>query len=130
MANNPATKGIYYAEVNPPSDVNAALWLRSYGENAYVCSDYISSYHVLTAYGELKSDFLRYCDLQKSYIFLSELNILHGVGTDLKMPYGEPLFYEFSAEPFTHESNKLYSNGGAVVYAGPRATLVSEGGRS
>jgi len=119
MANNPDTKASYYTEVDVPTDVNAALWLKSYGESGHVCSDYISAYHVLTAYGELGSTLLRHCDLQKSYIFLSELNMLHGIGTDYGEPFGEPSLYEVSADLFTHESNKLYSNGGTAIHASP-----------
>jgi len=123
MAAEPVkTDYLYYQDVDLPTDVNGAFWLRSYGENGpRYCADYVSRFHVLYAYAEFdssQSQLLRYCDLSKSYIFLSELNVLHAVGVDFQEPYGTPLFYQFSTNIFTNSSNRLYSNGGTAIYAG------------
>ena len=116
------TEAAYYGAVDPPTDVNAALWLRWSGENGHACSNYISYMHVLTAHGELKnSTDLSYCspkDLQKSYIFLNKMNIDHAVGVGEERWSSGVAIYPLSADIFTHDSNRVYSNGGTVVYAG------------
>jgi len=116
------TKVAYYSEVDLPTDVSGALWLASYGENDHVCSDYISYGHVLIAYGGLNSTSFHSCspsDLRKSYTFLSELNLLHGIEVNLsESVFGGTSYYKFSADLFTNGSNRLYSNGGTAIFTG------------
>lgn len=116
------TKAGYYSEFDVPTDVNGALWLRSYVRNGHLCSDYVSQYHVLTAYGErtgkLQSTLLSgECDSRRSLIFLSELNVVYAIGTGRTEPYGGMSLYHISIDLIAQESNRLYSNGGVVVYA-------------
>lgn len=112
-------KSLYYGMVDLRTDVNGAFWLRWRGENGQLCSDYISAYHVLGSYGELEVTLLRNCKLQRSYIFLSEENMLHGIGVDNRGDhFGKPLLYEISADVFTNDANRVYSNGGTAIYAG------------
>jgi uncharacterized membrane protein len=129
MANYPEDIYVvsYYSMVDLRTDVNGAFWLKWYGEDVHLCSDYISVNHVLTAYGEFnyslshlypKSSLFHYCDLRKSYVFLSELNMLHGIGLDLEDRIGGSMFiYQISPDLFTRDSNRLYSNGGTAIYA-------------
>lgn len=120
LADNPgSTSAVYYTDTDLPADVNGAFWLRWHGGTDHLCSDAVSRDHALNAYGERDSELLRDCNLQKSYVFMSELNLLHGIATELQEPFGGSVLLEPSPLGLlTGDLNRLYSNGGAAVYAG------------
>jgi uncharacterized membrane protein len=122
MADYPDGPGkvAYYGELDMSTDVNGALWLKLYAENARVCADVISSYHVLTVYGEfyfLNTTLLRHCNLPKFYMFLSEMNILHAIAVETAEPAEQEVVYQISTHVIAQESSRLYSNGGTAIYA-------------
>jgi uncharacterized membrane protein len=72
----------YYSEYTLTSEIAGVSWARTYGANNSLCGDVISGYEVLTSYGEQSRLVMRVlpseCD--NSYIYLSKLNSLNGVG--------------------------------------------------
>ena len=83
-SSDPAAFANYYGEYTVPPDIAGASWVRTYAANNPICGDDISVYHVLNSYGErprpaptLPSDCLLH-----TYIYLNELNVLYGIGTN------------------------------------------------
>jgi uncharacterized membrane protein len=104
----------YYYEYTVPQDIAGAEWLRSnIPSSGSVCGDSNSRYHVLNSYGEYAREgpVLPHCDLSNSYVFLSRLNTLDGVGVYFETKW---LVTDISAQIMAN--NRIYSNGGATIY--------------
>ena len=106
----------YYDEYTLAQDIAAAHWLRSHTEGGgLVCADQISREHVLNSYGELPREgplLPSGCDFSKSYVYLSSLNTLYGMGA-----YGNDVWFvsQISADLMT--MNRISSDG-ATIYSG------------
>jgi uncharacterized membrane protein len=119
---DPSVSREYFADFTVLSDINAAGWIRSYQASSRpVCADSTAKYHVLTSYGEYTrksgkfyTDYLPdHCDFSRSYVYLSEYNTLHGLGSS----YGPEPFPISDISPTLLRMNRAYSNGGATIYA-------------
>jgi uncharacterized membrane protein len=117
MLNDPSSQTLYYSELIAPQDIAAATWLGSRAASGQsVCSDFISLHHVLTSYGgftSIEPELPSECEFF-SYIYLSVLNTRYGIGT--AQNYTWPVSQIYSG---LIAENRVYSNGGAVVYVPP-----------
>jgi len=109
----------YFSEITLPQDIAAAQWLGYHlGADHRVCADWVSRYHVLTSYGGLPRAGPRLpfkCDVSSSSVYMSTLNTVYGVGTDIRN--GTITSWAFSTilERLATR-NKAYSNGGGQIY--------------
>jgi hypothetical protein len=112
---DPLRKLAYFNAYTVSQDVAAARWLRSHIQDRPVCADLTARYHVLNSYGEFprQGPVLPYCDLPDSYVYLSVVNTLYGVGTTWDRPVWE--IQDISAA--LASKNRICSNGGDVIYA-------------
>lgn len=106
----------YYDEYTVGQDIAGAQWMRSNipsSGSGLVCGDSNSRYHVLNSYGEFPKEgpVLPHCDLSNSYVFLSTVNTLDGVGTYFETKWSiSDISTELAA------NNRIYSTGGATIY--------------
>jgi uncharacterized membrane protein len=109
---------IYFGSYTIDADIAGARWLGTHYLNTRpVCGDTISNHHVLTSYGEFPQEeqVLPWCNISRSYVFVSEFNNLRGVGqADHRPPDNIFPMSEISGKLV--EKNRIYSDGGAVIY--------------
>jgi len=105
----------YYSEYSVSSDIEGARWLGSHMAYDHdLCADYASRYHVLNSYGEFPREgpVLPWgCDFSSSYVFLSALNTLYGIGTYFGTTWSTSLI-----APSLGDKDRIYSNGLTVIY--------------
>jgi len=109
---NPSLEAYYFSYYTAPQDIAGARWLKQHlVSERVVCADWNSRLNVLTSYGELTrglssgpllpSD----CHFQKSYVYLSLLNTLYGIGTQGNWPVSQlPL----------ETLNRVYTDGSTI----------------
>jgi len=117
---------VYFDAYTVPKDIAAARWLLAYHSNSRtICADIIARYHVLNSYGEFERQgptlpgcgHCAHCGYPNSYVFISEFNSLHGVGEASHKP---PSYDRFAISEISTELSimaRIYSDGGATVYA-------------
>jgi uncharacterized membrane protein len=126
MANSPdnSSQLQYFATFTVSQDVAAARWTESYvASPPDMCSDILSREHVLNSYGDRprQGPLLPFappygCDYAVDYVFLSNLNTVHNVGTEA--PGNQLVEWPISEiSPQLETMNRIYS-GGSSVYLG------------
>lgn len=101
----------------PEQDVFSASWLLNYKvETAEVFADQISGVHVLASYGLIQSNLIlsitsATIPSQGSFVYLSSLNIVHGV---IATSTGSLNTTEIS--PLLNQSDLIYTNGNSEIW--------------
>lgn len=119
---------IYYYNYNyPKQDVYGAKWLGKHKGGARVLVDSVESSQILTSYGMIQGFYKVYPHgdiprwAENSYVYLRKINyvdnIMH-VEYSMRMITGYEKDWWNTSEifPILEERNKIYSNGGSVVY--------------
>jgi len=116
-SSDPILRVTYFAEYTVTDDVAGAVWVHSYVNGDNVCSDYISQYHVLNSYADLPRSrpyLPANCNYANSYVYLSQLNDVYGIGT------GDPGYVLWPVSTIATKlanDNRVYDNGGPAVYS-------------
>jgi len=113
----------YFAEYTVQQDIDAALWINTYGlMSRVVCADDISKRAVLESYGEQDPNknvigynvhelpYLSLCERTDDYVYLSTLNMVYGLGTT-----GDAVWPISSIYARVLTENRIYS-GVATIY--------------
>jgi len=115
-SSDPTIQSAYFAEYTVTDDVAGAVWVHAYVNGDNICSDYISQYHVLNSYGDFprSGPYLpANCNYADSYVYLSELNDVYGIGTSYP---GNVLWPISNITTTLANENRIYDNGGPAVY--------------
>jgi uncharacterized membrane protein len=116
-SSDPIFRVTYFAEYTVTDDVVGAVWVHAYVNGDRVCSDYISQFHVLNSYGDLPRSrpyLPTNCNYANSYVYLSELNDVYGMGTS---DPGYVLWPISNIATTLANDNRVYDNGGPRVYS-------------
>ena len=114
----------YYNSYTVLKDIECARWLRTYHSSSFqMCADKIARYHVLNSYGEFPREgrtlpscyVCSNCSYGNMYVFISEFNNLRGVVQE-EVDSPSHMLQTSEIMPKLIVMNRIYSNGGAVIY--------------